>query len=104
MENLKFYKVIVERGHMGVGKSLETVFYFRALNAYHAMCLAKKMPSVKHSRTPLKTVEITEEEYYEGMKVSPYHKEGQEIFKSKNSKYNSKKNKTSKKYRPINWF
>lgn len=104
MENLKFYRVTVERGHMGVGNSLETVFYFKAASAYDAMCLAQNMPSVKHKRVPLKTEEITAEEYYEGRKTSAYHRDGQEVFKSKNSKYNSKKNKTSKKYRPINWF
>lgn len=104
MKNLKFYKVIVERGHMGVGNSLETVFYFKAVSAYDAMCMAQKMPSVKHSRVPLKTIEITAEEYYEGRKTSSYHKEGQEVFMSKHSKYNSKKHQSSKKYRPINWF
>ena len=98
MENLKFYKVTVERGHMGVGKALETVFYFKAQNAYHAMCLAQKMPSVKHTKLPLKTEEITAEEYYEGRKKSAYHKDGQEVFMGKNNRYNSKKHKTTK------WF
>ena len=79
MDNLKFYKVTVERGHMGMGNSLETVFYFKAHDAYHAMCLARKMPSVKHSKLPLHTVEITEEEYREGRKVSAYHKDKQEV-------------------------
>ena len=104
MENLKFYKVTVERGHMGVGKALETVFYFKAQNAYDAMCLAKKMPSVKHQRVPLKTVEITADEYYEGRKTSAYHTNGQEVFMGKNNKYNSKKHKVSKSYRPVKWF
>lgn len=98
MDNLKFYKVTVERGHMGMGNSLETVFYFKAHDAYHAMCLARKMPSVKHSKLPLHTVEITEEEYREGRKVSAYHKDKQEIFMGKNNTYNLKKRQTTK------WF
>ena len=99
MENVKYYKVTVERGHMGMGNSLETVFYFKAQNAYHAMCLARKMPSVKHSKVPLKTVEITEEEYREGRKVSAYHRDGQEVFMGKNNTYNSKKRQANR-----NWF
>ena len=104
MENLKFYKVTVERGHMGMGNSLETVFYFKAQNAYHAMCLAKNMPSVKHSKTPLKTVEITAEEYYEGRQSSGYHTDKQEIFMGKNNTYNSKKRRNLKFSRTLSWY
>lgn len=104
MKNFKYYKVTVERGHVGVGNSIETVFYFKARDAYDAMCLAKKMPSVKHGKVPLKTEEITAEEYYKGRQTSSYHKEGQEVFMGRNSKYNSKKQKNFKKSRSTYWF
>lgn len=98
--NKKYYKVMVERGHIGAGDSLESAFYFEANNAYHAMCLARKMPSVKHNKLPLKVEEITMEEYLEGRKISAYHQEGQEYFKSKHGK-NKKYNKSKK---PLLWY
>lgn len=90
--NMKFFKVRVERGHCGAKNSLETDFYFAAQNAYDAMCMAKKMPGVKHDKMPLKVEEITEEEYVEGRKTSAYHKANQEMFKSDHqSKYKRRK-------------
>lgn len=82
-QNKKYYKVTVERGHLGAHKDLETTFYFFADNAYDAICMAKRMPGVKHHKMPINAKEITEEEYNEGRKISAYHKEKQEFFKSK---------------------
>ena len=70
--NKKYYEVTVPRGHWGCGKAGEITFYFKAYDAYHAMMLAKKMPSVKHGKLCFRTREITAEEYYEKRKVSSY--------------------------------
>lgn len=70
----KYYAVTVPQGHCGTKNSRDITFYFEAFDAYHAMCLARKMPSVKHSHLCSKTREITKEEYLEKRKVSSYHR------------------------------
>lgn len=81
-----YYKVTVARGHCGSGKSLDITFYFKARDAYDAICRAKRMPSVKHGKIPMKVEQITQEEYIQGRQQSAYHKEGQEMFKSSMNK------------------
>ena len=70
----KYYAVTVPQGHQGGGRSKDLILYFKAYDAYHAMKLAMKMPSVKHHKMCLKVVEITKEEYYKQREVSSYEK------------------------------
>ena len=71
----KYYAVTVPQGHHGCGRSGELTLYFKAFNAYDAMMLARRMPSVKHSKICFKATEITKEEYIEKRQVSSYHRE-----------------------------
>ena len=69
---MKFYMVTCQRGHAGTGHSTEIKFAFKAANLLDACNMARRMPSVKHTRMPLFGKEITEVEYYEYRKISSY--------------------------------
>ena len=69
---MRYFKVMVQLGHMGNGKSRETFLYIRANSILKAMSIAKKTPAVKHSLLPLSIQEITREEYIAGRKEDPY--------------------------------
>ena len=70
----KFYMVICERGHCGCGHSTDIKFAFEAVNLLSAMDMAKKMPSVKHSKPCVKAWEISKEEYNEYISISAYER------------------------------
>ena len=62
-------------GHVGSGKSVSLIFYFKAKDIFDAMAKCKRMPAVKHNRsnTIQSAMEITEEEYNEcGLNHSAY--------------------------------
>ena len=71
---MKYYKVQVRLGHLGIGHSLEAWLYVEEVNMLKAIDRARKFPGVKHSRLPLKAMEISEEEYLEGLKEQNYKK------------------------------
>ena len=71
---MKYYKVQVRLGHLGIGHGLEAWLYIEEVNMIKAIDRARKFPGVKHSRLPLKALEITEEEYLEGLKEQNYKK------------------------------
>ena len=73
---MKFYMVTCARGHVGTGHSTEIKFAFKAANLLEACDMARRMPSVKHSRLPLVGREITEIEYHEYRKISSYARIG----------------------------
>ena len=63
--NMKYYKVVVTRGHMGSNYDHATMtFYEKAKDMISAMDNARKHGGVKHNRLPANAVEITAEEYY----------------------------------------
>jgi len=59
----KYYKVTMERGHVGRGYSAHITFYIWGYNTLQAMDVARKMPGVKHSRLPVSCIEISKEEF-----------------------------------------
>lgn len=59
----KYYKVTMERGHVGRGYSAYITFFIWGYNTLHAMDIARKMPGIKHSRLPVSCVEITKAEF-----------------------------------------
>ena len=64
-----YYKAIIECGHMGAGKSLDTVRYFRAENPVDLFSVAARIPRTKGKAqgTGVKLLEkITREEYEKG--------------------------------------
>lgn len=80
---MKYFMVICHRGHCGCGHSTEIKFAFKARNAIEAMDMARKMPSVKHTRLAILTKEITIEEYEEYRSVSAYKKFNQNNISAK---------------------
>lgn len=83
---MKYYKFVVKMGHVGCGNYLETEVFVKALNMLSAMSKAKRIPGVKHNRLPLKGIEISENEYIEGIKANPYIQSMSKIFGDKNEK------------------
>lgn len=71
---MKFYMVMCQRGHCGVGHSTEIKFAIAAENLLDACDKARRMPSVKHTRMMIYGKEITEQEYNEYRKVSAYQR------------------------------
>jgi len=65
-----YYKLILENGHVGAGKSLETVRYFRGGNPVDMFSLAARVPRVKgkNSGTGVKMVQsVSRDEYLKGI-------------------------------------
>ena len=77
---MKYYKIQVELGHLGCGKSLPSWVYIKAKTILKAIEVAQKFPAVKHSKLPLKAIEITEEEYLVGIESKNYYEKMESIF------------------------
>ena len=90
---MKHWMVICARGHCGTGHETEIKYAIKADTLLQALTIAKKMPSVKHTRMPLYGYEITEKEFTEYRTKSAY--ERYECYKSSTIK----KKKTNKRYR-----
>lgn len=73
---MKYYIVMCHRGHCGSGHSTEIKFAFKANNLLEACNMARKMPSVKHTRMVISGKEITEQEYKEYRQKSAYKRFG----------------------------
>lgn len=69
---MKYFMVMCHRGHCGNGHSTEIKFAIAAENLLKACDIARRMPSVKHTRLMIYGKEITEQEYTEYRKVSAY--------------------------------
>ena len=80
---MKFYMVICQRGHCGVGHSTEIKFAITANNLLEACDRARRMPSVKHTRMMIYGKEITEQEYKEYRQISAYERFNQNQQKAK---------------------
>lgn len=69
----RYFKVTCMRGHGGFQHSIsEITFVFETENLLKAMDMAKRMPSVKHTRMIVSGKEITKEEYFERRQISAY--------------------------------
>lgn len=77
---MKYYKVQVELGHLGCGKELPAWIYIKAKDILKAMSKARHLPAVKHSKLPSNIVEITKEEYIEGINSKDYYSKMNQIF------------------------
>lgn len=69
---MKYWMVMCARGHAGTGRETEIKFAIAAENLIHACDIARRMPSVKHTRMALYGKEITEAEFVEYRQVSAY--------------------------------
>lgn len=71
---MKFWMVTCARGHVGNGKETEIKFAIAAETIVHACAIARKMPSVKHTRMIAYGREITEEEFNDYRAISAYER------------------------------
>ena len=71
---MKFYMITCVRGHAGNGKSTDIKFAIAAEDMVKACAIARKMPSVKHTRMVAYGREITEEEFLEYRQISAYER------------------------------
>jgi hypothetical protein len=65
-----YFKLILESGHVGAGKSLETVRYFRGESPVDMFNIAARVPRVKgkNGGTGVKMVQsVTRDEYLKGV-------------------------------------
>ena len=62
---MKYYKITARGGHVGSGREIPLVFYFKAKNMYEAIRSARYMPGVKHKKSGaiFDAREINKEEY-----------------------------------------
>lgn len=71
---MRYFMVVCHRGHCGTGHSTEIKFAIAANNLLEARDIARRMPSVKHTRMEIFSKEITEAEYNEYRKISAYER------------------------------
>lgn len=71
---MRYYLVTMPRGHVGIKYDASIQFNIAAPNAIKAMDIAKRMGGVKHSKTPMKVLEISESEYKANRKQNAYVK------------------------------
>jgi hypothetical protein len=66
-----YYKMVIEGGHVGAGKSLDTVRYFKGENPVDMFSMAARMPRSKGKETGIgvKLVQnVSRDEYLEGIR------------------------------------
>ena len=86
-----YFKLILENGHVGAGKSLETVRYFRGENPVDMFNMAARIPRAKGKNrgTGVKLVEsVSREEYINGIQQAA---DNQYLRTRKKKKYNKRK-------------
>ena len=75
---MKYFMIVCHRGHCGCGHSTEIKFAIHAHNLIEACDIARKMPSVKHTRIAIYGKEISKEEYTEYRQISAYERFNQQ--------------------------
>ena len=70
----RYFMVVCHRGHCGTGKGTEIKFAIAAQDILSACDIARKMPSVKHTKLAIFAKEINEVEYLEYKKISAYER------------------------------
>jgi hypothetical protein len=87
-----YFKLILENGHVGAGKSLETVRYFRGESPADMFNMAARVPRVKgkHSGTGVKLVQsVSREEYIKGVQQA----DGDRYLSTRKKKKHNRRNK-----------
>lgn len=70
---MKYYKALMQMGHMGTGKHLPVNIYVKANDLLSAMKKAKAIPAIKHGKLPLEMKEISYQEYLDGLQKGEYY-------------------------------
>lgn len=60
---MKYFAITCPRGHAGNGRATEITFAIEAPNIMEANAIAMRMPSVKHTAYPIRSIEISQHEY-----------------------------------------
>lgn len=68
-----YYVVTVEQGHQGCGNCSYLKFAFEAKTLLDAVDMARKMPSVKHSKLCVNAKQVDYDEYLQCRNVNSYH-------------------------------
>jgi hypothetical protein len=72
----RYFKILLDYGHLGNGNSLEVARYVTAKNCVDALFLGNRMPRVKRKREKtgvIKVIEISYSEYLKGQKKEANH-------------------------------
>jgi hypothetical protein len=67
----RYFKILLDYGHLGNGNSLEVARYVTARNCVEALVLGNRMPGVKRKREKtgaIKVMEVSYSEYLAGRK------------------------------------
>lgn len=67
----RYFKILLEYGHLGNGNSVEAARFVTAKNCVDALLLGNRMPGVKRKREKtgaIKVIEISHSEYIIGKK------------------------------------
>lgn len=67
----RYFKILLEYGHLGNGNSLELARYVTAKNCVDALLLGNRMPGVKRKREKtgaIKVIEVSYSEFLAGLK------------------------------------
>lgn len=71
---IKYFLVTCERGHCGSGNTSYIKFAFEAKTMMDAVDMAKRMPSVKHTKMCVNAREIDIQEYKEYREINAYER------------------------------
>lgn len=71
---IKYFLVTCERGHCGSGNTSYIKFAFEAKTLLDAVDMARRMPSVKHTKLCVNAKEINQEEYLEYRQINAYER------------------------------
>lgn len=72
----RYFKILLDYGHLGNGNSLEVARYVIAKNCVDAFVMGNRMPRVKRKREKtgaIKVIEISYSEYLVGQKNKPVY-------------------------------
>lgn len=69
---MKYFAITCPRGHAGNGRSTDITFAIEAPNIMEANAIAMRMPSVKHTAYPIRSIEISHREYLRRRTKSAY--------------------------------
>lgn len=71
---MRYYRVLMPRGHVGIGNEALIDFNIAAKDACTAMRIAQRMPGVKHSKFPLRCEQISKADFAKRRKENAYVK------------------------------
>jgi hypothetical protein len=62
---MRYFKILVDCGHMGIGRSIEITRYICAFNCVEAFIVANRLPRVKRKKEKTGTLLVSEISFME---------------------------------------